>query len=132
MQIETIKTIYLILYNIHLKANSYLILIFLKFLGAWYVMEYVYNKPMRVNDLSCIGFEFSINANEDGLEKLKANFTFKFPAKTGYFYHVPTYSPVNTINPAIWDTQTRRGKYSFCNRVILCCENIFLSNFNSP
>ena len=96
----------------------------LKFLGAWYVMEYVYNKPMRVNDLSCIGFEFSINANEDGLEKLKANFTFKFPAKTGYFYHVPTYSPVNTINPAIWDTQTRRGKYSFCNRVILCCDMI--------
>ena len=92
----------------------------LKFLGAWYVMEYVYNKPMRVNDLSCIGFEFSINGNEDGLEKLKANFTFKFPAKTGYFYHVPTYSPVNTINPAIWDTQTRRGIYSFLNCVILC------------
>ena len=97
----------------------------MKFLGAWYVMEYVYNKPMRVNDLSCIGFEFSINANEDGLEKLKANFTFKFPAKTGYFYHVPTYSPVNTINPAIWDTQTRRGTYSFFNCVMLCCEKLF-------
>lgn len=89
-------------------------------------MEYVYNKPMRVNDLSCIGFEFSINANEDGLEKLKANFTFKFPAKTGYFYHVPTYSPVNTINPAIWDTQTRRGTYSFFNCVILCFKSPFL------
>ena len=94
----------------------------LKFLGAWYVMEYVYNKPMRVNDLSCIGFEFSINGNEDGLEKLKANFTFKFPAKTGYFYHVPTYSPVNTINPAIWDTRTRRGTFSYYDNVLLCCK----------
>ena len=79
---------------------------------------------MRVNDLSCIGFEFSINGNEDGLEKLKANFTFKFPAKTGYFYHVPTYSPVNTINPAIWDTRTRRGTYSYYEHVSLCCKNI--------
>ena len=93
-------------------------------------MEYVYNKPMRVNDLSCIGFEFSIDGSKNGVEKLKANFTFKFPAKTGYFYHVPTYSPVNTINPAIWDTKTRRGTYNNCHYVLLC-RKIFHSYFYS-
>ena len=44
-----------------------------------------------------------------GLGELKSNFTFKFPAKTGFFYHVPNYSPVNTIMPAIWDTKHRGG-----------------------
>ena len=54
----------------------------------------------------CIGLEFSMNAEDE----LKSNFTFKFPAKTGFFYHVPSYSPVNSIIPAIWDTKHRRGK----------------------
>ena len=53
----------------------------------------------------CIGLDFSMS----GLGELKSNFTFKFPAKTGFFYHVPNYSPVNTIMPAIWDTKHRGG-----------------------
>ena len=56
----------------------------------------------------CIGFDFSMNG--DG--ELKSNFTFKFPAKTGSYYHVPSYSPVNTIIPAIWDTKHKGGKNS--------------------
>ena len=55
----------------------------------------------------CIGFDFSMNG--DG--ELKSNFTFKFPAKTGFYYHVPSYSPVNSIIPAIWDAKHRGGRY---------------------
>ena len=60
-----------------------------------------------MKDFSCIGLDFSMN----GEGELKSNFTFKFPAKTGFYYHVPSYSPVNTIFPAIWDTKHRGGKY---------------------
>lgn len=78
-----------------------------QFLGKWYVLEYIYDKPKKMKAFSCIGFEFS--KNEDS--ELKSNFTFKFPAKTGFYYHVPSYSPVNTIIPAIWDTKHRGGKH---------------------
>ena len=60
-----------------------------------------------MKDFSCIGLDFSMN----GEGELKSNFTFKFPATTGFYYHVPSYSPVNTIFPAIWDTKHRGGKY---------------------
>merc|ERR1712018_395595 len=72
-----------------------------KFLGDWYVLEYVYNKPMRMKDLSCVGFHFSLTS----FGELQSNFTFRFPAKTGHFYHVPTFSIVNPANSAVWDTQ---------------------------
>ena len=80
----------------------------LQFLGKWYVLEYVYEKPKNMKDFSCIGLDFSMN----GEGELKSNFTFKFPATTGFYYHVPSYSPVNTIIPAIWDTKHRGGKNS--------------------
>ena len=53
----------------------------------------------------CIGFDFSIT--DDG--ELKSNFTFKYPAKMGFVYHVSSYSPVNMIFPAIWDSKHRGG-----------------------
>merc|ERR1712038_1721022 len=71
------------------------------FLGDWYVLEYIYNKPMRMKDLSCVGFHFSLTS----FGELQSNFTFRFPAKTGHFYHVPTFSIVNPANSAVWDTQ---------------------------
>ena len=52
-----------------------------------------------------MGFDFSMTDQGE----LKTNFTFKFPTKTGFFYHVPSYSPVNTIMPGIWDSKHRGG-----------------------
>ena len=75
-------------------------------MGDWYVLEYVYNKPMRMKDLSCVGFHFSLTS----FGELQSNFTFRFPAKTGHFYHVPTFSIVNPANSAVWDTQFKGGK----------------------
>merc|ERR1712241_39282 len=74
-----------------------------KFLGDWYVLEYVYNKPMRMKDLSCVGFHFSLTS----FGELQSNFTFRFPAMTGHFYHVPSFSLISDQNQAIWDTQFR-------------------------
>jgi len=73
------------------------------FLGDWYVLEYIYNKPMRMKDLSCVGFHFSLTS----FGELQSNFTFRFPAMTGHFYHVPTFSLISDQNQAIWDTQFR-------------------------
>ena len=81
---------------------------FVQFLGDWYVLEYVYNKPMRMKNLSCVGFHFSLTS----FGELQSNFTFRFPATTGHFYHVPTFSIINPTNPAIFDTQFRGGKKS--------------------
>lgn len=72
-----------------------------KFLGEWYVLEYEYTKEMRVKDLSCVGFHFSLTEYQD----IVANFTFRFPPTTGFFYHVPTFSTVSPIDTAVWETQ---------------------------
>ena len=60
---------------------------------------------MRMKPFGCLGFDFSLT--DSG--QLMSNFTFRFPAKTGFYFHVPSYSSVNTIYPAIWDTQMRGG-----------------------
>ena len=70
------------------------------------MLEYIYNKPMRMKDLSCVGFHFSLTS----FGELQSNFTFRFPAMTGHFYHVPTFSLISDQNQAIWDTQFRGGK----------------------
>ena len=93
-------------HNIILHNN--IIFCNLQFLGKWYVLEYIYDKPKTLKAFGCISFDFSMTADGD----LKSNFTFKFPAKTGFYYHVPSYSPVNTIIPAIWDTKHKGGKNS--------------------
>jgi hypothetical protein len=56
-----------------------------------------------MKNLSCVGFHFSLTT----FGELQSNFTFRFPALTGHFYHVPTFSIINTGNQAIWDTQFR-------------------------
>jgi len=75
-----------------------------KFMGNWYVQEYVYNKQMPMKDLSCVGFHFS----KGGFGELQSNFTFRFPSKIGHFYHVPTFSLVDSANSAVWETQFGR------------------------
>ena len=92
--------------NLNMLKINQIIFLNHQFLGEWYVLEYGYEKPKKMKAFGCIGLEFSMNAEDE----LKSNFTFKFPAKTGFFYHVPSYSPVNSIIPAIWDTKHRRGK----------------------
>ena len=89
--------------------NSNIFVQILQFLGDWYVLEYVYNKPMRMKDLSCVGFHFSLTS----FGEMQSNFTFRFPALTGHFYHVPTFSVINPANEAVWDTQFRGGMSNF-------------------
>ena len=74
-------------------------------MGDWYVQEYQYTKEMRMKDLSCVGFHFSMSEDED----VVSNFTFRFPAKTGYFYHVPTFSVVSDLDTAVWNTNLKKG-----------------------
>ena len=92
--------------NMTVRVEFIYLLNFLQFLGDWYVLEYIYNKPMRMKDLSCVGFHFSLTS----FGELQSNFTFRFPAMTGHFYHVPTFSLISDQNQAIWDTQFRGGK----------------------
>lgn len=74
-----------------------------KFLGDWYVLAYEYPKKMRLKDISCVGLHFSLTEFGD----VTSNFTFRFPAQTGFFYHVPTFSFVSESKPSLWDTQLR-------------------------
>ena len=95
-----------------------------QFLGDWYVLEYEYPKEMRLKDISCVGLHFSLTSFGDIL----TNFTFRFPAKSGHFYHVPTFSMVSQLKTSIWETQFRGGAYiipvqffsaiqSYCSRL---------------
>lgn len=79
--------------------------IYLKFLGDWYVQEYQYASEIKLRGLSCVGFKFTLN----GLGDIVSNFTFRFPPRTGHFYHVATFSSFNEANPAIWDTKFAGG-----------------------
>ncbi|TRY76554.1 hypothetical protein TCAL_06325 [Tigriopus californicus] len=72
-----------------------------QFLGDWYVLAYEYPKKMRLKDLSCVGLHFSMA----GFGDIQSNFTFRFPAKTGFFYHVPTFSIVSQVKTSLWETQ---------------------------
>ncbi len=61
---------------------------------------------MDLHALSCIGLHFSLT----GFDSVMTNFTFRFPAKTGHFYHVPTISLVTEGERAVWETQFRGGR----------------------
>jgi len=60
-----------------------------KFMGTWYILEYQYPREMEVTDLSCLKFKFS-----KGSEAINGNFSFRFPARYGHFYNIPTDSKV--------------------------------------
>merc|ERR1711953_494302 len=73
-----------------------------RFFGDWYAQEYNYVKPMpKLRALSCVGFHYSTN----GFGDLQTNFTFQFPPQTGQVFHIPTFSIVDTANPAMWETK---------------------------
>lgn len=74
-------------------------------------MEYEYTSKMKMKDLSCVGFKFSLT----GLGDLVSNFTFRFPPKTGFFYHVPTFSTVSDLDNAVWETNFKRGTIELRN-----------------
>ena len=79
----------------------------MQFLGDWYVLAYEYPKKMRLKDISCVGLHFSLTEFGD----VTSNFTFRFPAKTGFFYHVPTFSLVSETKKSLWETQFRGGEW---------------------
>ncbi len=75
-------------------------------MGDWYVLEYEYTKEMRMKDLSCVAFKFTLTEDED----LISNFTFRFPPTTGFFYHMPTVSIVSDLDNAVWETNFKKSK----------------------
>jgi hypothetical protein len=43
-----------------------------------------------------------------GIGDIISNFTFRFPPKTGHFYHVPSISLVSEVEASVWETQFGR------------------------
>ena len=60
----------------------------------------------KLRALSCVGFHYSTN----GFGDLQTNFTFQFPPQTGHVFHIPTFSIVDTANPAMWETKLADSK----------------------
>ncbi len=70
------------------------------------MLEYEYPKKMDLHSLSCIGLHYSLT----GYDSIVTNFTFRFPAKTGHFYHLPTFALVTDQQRAVWEMQFRGGR----------------------
>ena len=60
-----------------------------------------------MKDISCLGLHYSLT--EFGGE-LQSNFTFRFPPKTGMFFHVPILS-LFAKEKSVWETQFRGSKF---------------------
>ncbi len=64
---------------------------------------------MDLHALSCVGLHYSLTS----VDAVTTNFTFRFPAATGHFYHVPTISLVSEKERAVWETQFRGGEIRY-------------------
>ena len=67
-----------------------------------------------MNSVDCLGFKFTLDDIPLGPEMnvMTANFTFRFPPKTGFSYNVPTYAFLSD-NKAKWTTTLKNdGKFS--------------------
>jgi hypothetical protein len=79
-----------------------------QFLGNWFVLEYQYPKEIRLHDIGCVQMHYSAL----GIGDIISNFTFRFPPKTGHFYHMPSISLLSEVEASVWETQFRGGKRS--------------------
>ena len=48
-------------------------------------------------------------ATESDIDVMVSNFTFRFPPKTGFSYHVPTFGMFSEDNKAQWTTNFKNG-----------------------
>ena len=97
-----------------LSAISRIFSTFQQFLGQWYILEYQYAEEASLNSVDCLGFKFTLDDIPLGPEMnvMTANFTFRFPPKTGFSYNVPTYAFLSD-NKAKWTTTLKNdGKFS--------------------
>ncbi len=72
------------------------------------MLEYQYPKEMRLRDIGCVQLQYLAF----GMGDIVSNFTFRFPPKTGHFYHVPSISLLSQVKASVWETQFRGGKIS--------------------
>ena len=86
----------------------------MQFLGNWYILEYEYAEETRLNQVDCLGFKFTVEDIPLSLDMsvMTANFTFRFPPKSGFSYHVPTYAFFSDDTQAKWTTNFKNGMYS--------------------
>merc|ERR1711997_581207 len=77
-----------------------------EFLGEWYLLEYEFASENKLNRLDCLGFKFTLNDIDlaSSSDVMISNFTFRFPPKTGFMYHVPTFATFDDDNTAKWNT----------------------------
>merc|ERR1711879_421732 len=78
-----------------------------QFLGNWYILEYEYAEETRLNSVDCLGFKFTVDdvpSLQLDMSVMTANFTFRFPPKSGHSYNVPTYAFFADDTSAKWTT----------------------------
>ena len=74
----------------------------LQFLGNWYVLEYQYARKMRtLRDIGCVQLHYTAL----GVGDIISNFTFRYPPRTGFFFHVAEISLLSDVQPSVWETQ---------------------------
>ena len=90
----------------------------MQFLGNWYILEYEYAEETRLNQVDCLGFKFTVDDIPLSLDMsvMTANFTFRFPPKSGFSYHVPTYAFFSDDTQAKWTTTFKNGTYFLTNQ----------------
>ena len=71
-------------------------------MGNWYVLEYQYARKMALRDIGCVRLHYTAPL---GIGDLISNFTFRYPPKTGYFFHVAEISLLSDVQPSVWETQ---------------------------
>ena len=80
----------------------------LQFLGNWYVLEYQYARKMRtLRDIGCVQLHYTAL----GVGDIISNFTFRYPPRTGFFFHVAEISLLSDVQPSVWETQYGTSKY---------------------
>ena len=82
-----------------------------EFMGDWYIMEYEFASETKLTSLDCMGYKYTLNDASNDI--MVANFTFRFPPKTGNMYHVPTFALFANDSSAKWNTNFRNGELLF-------------------
>ena len=77
-----------------------------EFLGDWYLLEYEFAAETKLTHLDCLNFKFTLNDVGIGsdMSVMVSNFTFRFPPKTGFTYHIPTFGLFSTNDNGQWTT----------------------------
>lgn len=77
-----------------------------EFMGDWYLLEYEFAAETKLTHLDCLGFKFTLNDVSLGSDDsvMISNFTFRFPPRNGFMYHVPTFGVFSDNAKSKWTT----------------------------